>query len=176
MGAAIKTLEVRNVKTNGLSPREKEFCRQYICSGSAKSAAICAGYTKNPQKKGEELLCREDIMSEILRLCEMKKQTAAELARTGYRRLAFGSIADAVSLLYMESPTTEQLEKMDLFSVAEIKRPKDGSMEIKFFDRLKALEKLSEGTAEDRGVSPVYEAIRQGADALRNNEVKRSED
>ena len=33
---------------------------------------------------------------------------------------------------------------MDLYSVSEIKRPKDGSMEIKFFDPLKALEKLYE--------------------------------
>lgn len=163
------------MKQKGLTKREKEFCRQYICFGSAKSAAVAAGYRNNPEGKGEELLCREDIMAEVCRLCALKKQTEAQLARTGYRRLAFGSIADAVSLLYMESPTTAQLEKMDLFSVAEIKRPKDGSMEIKFFDRLKALEKLSAGEAEDKEVSPVYEAIRQGALALNSSEDKSDE-
>ncbi len=163
------------MKQKGLTQREKEFCRQYICSGSAKAAATAAGYKKNPEGKGEELLCREDIMAEICRLCALKKQTTAELARTGYRRLAFGSIADAVSLLYMDSPTAEQLEKMDLFSVAEIKRPKDGSMEIKFFDRLKALEKLSAGGVEEKEISPVYEAIRQGALALNNNGDKSNE-
>lgn len=163
------------MKQKGLTKREKEFCRQYICLGDSKTAAASAGYSKNPEVKGEELLCREDIMAEICRLCHLKKQTSAELARTGYRRLAFGSIADAVSLLYMDSPTASQLEKMDLFSIAEIKRPKDGSMEIKFFDRLKALEKLTEGTQEERGVSPVYEAILQGALALRSSEVKSDE-
>ncbi|MBQ8000807.1 MAG: terminase small subunit [Ruminococcus sp.] len=159
------------MRKKGLTPREREFCRQYICLGDSKTAAASAGYSKNPEGKGEELLCREDIMAELGRLCQLKKQTAAELARTGYRRLAFGSIADAVSLLYMDSPSSEQLKKMDLFSVAEIKRPKDGSMEIKFFDRLKALEKLTEGVLEDREISPVYEAIRQGALALGSSEV-----
>ena len=48
----------------------------------------------------------------------------------------------AISLLFMENPSVDKLKTMDLFSVAEIKRPKDGAMEIKFFDRLKALEKL----------------------------------
>lgn len=163
------------MKHKGLTQREKEFCRRYICSGNAKAAATEAGYSKNPERKGEELLCREDVMEEITRLCALKKQTCAELARTGYRRLAFGSIADAVSLLYMDKPTAEELEKMDLFSVAEIKRPKDGSMEIKFFDRLKALEKLSTGTQEEREISPVYEAIRQGALALRKSEDKADE-
>lgn len=62
------------------------------------------------------------------------------MAAAGYQRLAFGSICDAISLLYKSDPSKEDLEGMDLFLVSEIKRPKDGSMEIKFFDRLKALE------------------------------------
>ena len=84
----------------------------------------------------------------------------------GYQRLAFGSISDAVSLLFMQNPTQEELRAMDLFSVSEIKRPKDGTMEIKFFDRLKALEKLSAGIENEGGATPIYDAIMKGAQAL----------
>ena len=59
---------------------------------------------------------------------------------------------------------------MDLYCISEIKRPKDGSMEIKFFDRLKALEKLTQesgaDTEERKSPSPVYEAILLGSKAL----------
>ncbi len=160
------------MKRNGLTPREKEFCRNYISCGDAQEAALSAGYKKTPLKSAEELLSREDVTEEIARLCNLRRQTAAELARVGYQRLAFGSISDAVSLLYMDNPTQAQLDKMDLFSVSEIKRPKDGSMEIKFFDRLKALEKLQSNAQDEGGAAPIYEAIAKGAQALSGGEVK----
>lgn len=83
-----------------------------------------------------------------------------ELALSGYRRLAFGKVSDAVKLLFAENVTDEELCRGDLFNVAEIKKPKDGAMEIKFFDRLKALEKLEEcGTDETRSTSDFYRAV-----------------
>ena len=36
------------------------------------------------------------------------------------------------------------ISKLDLFNVSEIKRVKGGGVEVKLFDRLKALEKLFE--------------------------------
>ena len=81
------------------------------------------------------------------------------LATAGYIRLAFGSISDAVSLLYMDKPSREELEKMDLFLVSEIKHPKDGAVEIKFFDRLKALEKLSVDRSGDDNAGSIFDAI-----------------
>ena len=160
------------MKRNGLTPREKEFCRNYVSSGDAAEAAQLAGYKKFPLKCAEKLLSREDVAQEIARLCRIKRQTSAELARVGYQRLAFGSISHAVSLLYMDNPTEQQLDKMDLFCISEIRRPKDGSMEIKFFDRLKALEKLQSGDSEEAGVAPFYDAIARGAGALSADEVQ----
>ncbi len=154
------------MKRNGLTPREKEFCRRYISCGDAFEAALCAGYKSSTLKYAEELLSRQDITEEIARLCRLKRQTVSELAGVGYQRLAFGSISDAVSLLYMDNPTAEELDKMDLFCVSEIKRPKDGSMEIKFFDRLKALEKMQSSTQDEGGAAPIYDAIAKGAKAL----------
>ena len=153
-----------------LTAREKSFCSCFVSCGSADEAAYSAGFVKNPRKAGEELLCREDISQEIKRLGMCRSQSLSDIDATGYRRLAFGSISDAVSLLYMEKPTKEQLEHMDLFLVSEIKRPKDGSMEIKFFDRLKALEKLKSDENPEDTALPFYDAILKGASALRSDE------
>ena len=72
-----------------------------------------------------------------------KKKSIRQEYTEGLRRLAFGEIQDAVRLLYApEEQILPALGEMDLFNISEIKRPKGGGMEIKFFDRLKALEKL----------------------------------
>lgn len=156
------------MKERKLSSREKEFCRRFVSCGNFEEAARLSGFTADPKSKSQELLSREDVVTEIRRLSTLRRQTVSELAQAGYQRLAFGSIADAVSLLYMENPTLADLKSMDLFSVSEIKRPKDGSMEIKFFDRLKALEKLCSEYREESGATPVYDAILRGALALRD--------
>lgn len=83
----------------------------------------------------------------------------------GYERLAFGSVADAVRLLFAEDVTPCTARKMDLFSVAEIKRPKGGGMEIRFFDRIKALQCM-EALGESTSPTGFYHALEAGAAAL----------
>lgn len=159
------------MKKKTLSQREKDFCISFVQCGNSHEAAVKAGYLKNPTKDGERLLCRSDIADEIAVFEKQLEQTLSCLAKTGYQRLAFGNVADAVSLLFIENPTKVQLENMDLFSVSEIKRPKDGAMEIKFFDRLKALEKLeSLSTNKESEINPFYEALKTGADMLAKGE------
>ena len=86
------------------------------------------------------------------------------MAAVGYRKLAFGKITDALRLLYAEQPDEGELEGMDLFMVSDIRRNKDGMLEIKFFDRLKALDKLGCDAREDGdGVSGLMDAIGRGA-------------
>lgn len=64
---------------------------------------------------------------------------------TGLKRLAFGSCKDAAVLAFTEElPPPDVIERLDLFNVSEIKRVKGGGVEVKLFDRLKALEKLFE--------------------------------
>jgi len=160
------------MKKKGLSSKEKEFCRLYLSLADSAASAEKAGFTGDFAKLGNELLSRADIADEIGRLCSLQRKAMSKMAAVGYQRLAFGSIADAVSLLYMENPTPEHLRKMDLYSVSEIKRPKDGSMEIKFFDRMKALEKLSEGIEAD-GAASFYEAICHSARVLEEKEQEK---
>ena len=54
-----------------------------------------------------------------------------ETAKEGFRRLAFGGIHDAVRLLFCEDVNPRTLKNMDLFAVSEIRRPKNGGMEIR---------------------------------------------
>lgn len=159
-------------KRKKLTPREKTFCSSYINSGNIKESAMFAGYKLNPQITGEKLLCREDIIKEVSRLSKLQKKSLKLMATVGYKRLAFGNIADAISLLYMEECDLEKLKNMDLFSISEIKCPRDGAMEIKFFDRLKALEKLEDSTPENSRPLPFYEALNKGAKAVSEKGIK----
>lgn len=160
---------MENIK---LTPREKAFCSSFLNSGCAEHAAKRAGYSGNCRKTGERLLCRTEIAEEIELLAKQREKSLANMASVGYQRLAFGNICDAVSLLYMENPAKKDLDDMDLFLVSEIRRPKDGSMEIKFFDRLKALEKLENKGDNSGGITDLFNAINKGAEAVKGDSTE----
>jgi hypothetical protein len=74
-----------------------------------------------------------------------RKKSTKEIIEQGLMKLATGDVSDAVSLLYLsDEEAMEKLPKLNLFNVSEIKRPKGGGLEIKFFDRIKAFERLGE--------------------------------
>ena len=150
-------LEVTVIK-NKLTAREREFCLSFMQSGDAQLSARRAGF-RNPDSEGERLLSNETICAELERLSELRGRLLTALSVIGYQRLAFGSAADAASLLFEENPSRETLGKMDLFLVSEIRRPKDGAMEIKFFDRARALEKLASLSMERESSGSLYDAI-----------------
>lgn len=95
----------------------------------------------------------------------MKEEIREEILE-GYRRLAFGKVQDPVRLLFCEELTPNALKKMDLFNVSDIKRVKGGGMEIKFFDRIRALQCMQELGGADQPISGFYQALAQGAEAL----------
>ena len=84
----------------------------------------------------------------------------------GYERLAFGSTSDAFKMLTAVDMSAIDPEQLDLFNVSEIKKPKDGALEIKFFDRLKALEYLSYIPDDEKSSGSFYEALNRCADSL----------
>lgn len=67
-------------------------------------------------------------------------------ARAGLERLAFGRINDAAELVFScdEEGGFSRYDGADLFMVSEMKKVKGGGVEVKFFDRLKAIEQLIE--------------------------------
>ena len=84
----------------------------------------------------------------------MGKKKDTELALEGPRKLAFGSVNDAVTLVFAEEvPSSAMLAKMDLFNVSAISTLK-GGVEVRFYDRQKALERLYEyGHAGQNGAA-----------------------
>ncbi|MDR1628258.1 MAG: terminase small subunit [Oscillospiraceae bacterium] len=154
-----------------LTKKEKNFCYYYINTGNVKEASILAGLESNFEKDSISLLSNEEIKEEIQRLYEDKKKNLLYKACIGYERLAFGNITDAVKLLYSDNLDYKLLEEMDLFNIAEIKKPKDGAMEIKFFDRIKALEKLEQvDIGQKNDINPFYYALEKGIESLNKEE------
>ncbi|MDR1240989.1 MAG: hypothetical protein LBK29_03930 [Oscillospiraceae bacterium] len=82
-------------------------------------------------------------------------------AYAGYEKLAFGKVNDAIKIMFSEKLDFEELEKMDLFCISEIRRLKDGAMEIKFFDKLKAMEKLENDNFSEKEIPAFYEALKE---------------
>lgn len=149
----------RKSQNKKLTAREEKFCLFYVIGGNAREAAMQAGF-QNPGDMGEALIYHENIAAEIRRLFKIRKESLCGRVCAGYERLAFGSIADAIRLMYCENPLNENLEQYDLFNISEIRRLKDNTMEVKFFDRLKALEKLSQTDNEETsGAASFYRAL-----------------
>lgn len=119
------------------------------------------------------LLRRKEIRDYIEELDKQRRADRRDIAQ-GYLRLAFGCVSDSIRLLYSEDTEKEKLDEMDFFNVSEIKRKKGGDVEIKFFDRLKALEKLQQ-LCDERDSSPgssLYSAIASSASMLKEDSLE----
>lgn len=99
-----------------------------------------------------------------------KEVTPADLRRTvveGYEKLALGPVGDAVRLMMAEEGDWLDYQKLDLMNLAEMKRGK-GVIELKFFDRLAALDRLAQFAREEEsgGLERFCAALSQGAKEL----------
>lgn len=160
------------LKFMSLTKKEKDFCKYYLFCKNPREAAAKAGYVF-PELSGIKLLERSDIGDELLVLSE-KLERRTDVA-DGLRRIAFGSVADAVKLA-LQGGEIPDADKLDLFSVSEIKIPKSGGIEIKFYDRIKALEALA--SMDDGGgdsSAPFIDAILKGS-AVVGQTVRSEED
>ena len=151
-----------------LSTKEELFCLYFAASRDPRGSAAKAGYSILPERAAQKLLSSDLIIKRINELEQQRRANLAEVTE-GYRKLAFGSIADAISLITAdELPTKKELEKLDLTMISDIKRPKGGGLEIKFFDRLKALDKLCEisSAVQNENSSDFLSALEKSARAL----------
>jgi len=146
---------------------EHVFC--WLCAqlGNPREAALRAGY---PVEQADLIAARLLQRSKIRAKIEGFAQRAqggdlSALALQGLLRLALGSCNDAVRLALMEEePDPETLERMDLYAVSEIKRPKGGGCEVKLYNRLEALElllKTSGGQKNPDGPGSLYAALKE---------------
>ena len=121
------------------------------------------------------LLCCANAFLEVTkypadrRCWTIKLETTQEPgAIDGLRRLAFCKINDAVKiLLAVHDFDAGLIAKLDLFPVSEIKKSKDGGLEIKFYDRLKAFEMLINYTGcADDAQNSFYGALESAAKSV----------
>lgn len=135
------------------------FCRYYAVLGNLFEAAGKSGISR-----GEALqISRTRIFKR--EAAENMGAAAPELVLTGLERLAFGSANDALRLVFSPDMDAEALEKLDVFNISEIKRDKSGGVEIRLFDRQKALERLweySAGRTEREAAAKLLDALRGG--------------
>lgn len=148
-----------------LTKKEIDFCRWYVRLRNPREAALRSGFTLLPEHRALSLLSKKNIREKI---AELEKENTADksLVSAGLQRLAFGSVSDAIRLiLSVNNNESPDVDALDLFNVSEIKITNGKGMEIKFFDRLKALERLGDISCDDRNEDMLsfYEAIEKSA-------------
>lgn len=124
----------------------KRFCRFYLLLGNGQEAAVMAGVApEEAAGYAAEMLRSPLCRNELRRLAAQGPVPIQSLVLTGLTRLAFGKANDAVKLVFAdELPPPQVLDTLDLFHVSELKRVKGGGVEVRLFDRQKALERLLE--------------------------------
>ena len=150
-----------------ITPRS--FAQVFVRLRNSFESAIRLGIPpKQAKSEGDRLLSSPGVRREIVRLDKQDTQTLAYV-KTGLTRLAFGQINDAAALVFSDQPDPEQIAQADLFNISEIKRVKGGGVEIKLFDRQKALEKLFELDPELREHSKADQFLRAISDCAQGD-------
>lgn len=151
-----------------MKKKEKEFCRLTVVLGNPQAAAERAGY-RHPDEVWPELIAREDVAAEIRRVTREVSRVYRDTLLCSVFRLITSENNDAVRLIYRDQMSDEEIRSLNLSGVAEIKRLKDKSVEIKFFDRIRALDKLGElndTVSDSASAGGLLEAMRLSAQAL----------
>lgn len=154
---------------------KKLFCYYFLKLRNVREAAKKAGIDdKKAFIAGMQLLNSQATKKTLMKISD---NTAFDngIVRAGLERLAFGDINDVIKLAFSEDSMTEnEISSLDLYNVSEIKKVKGGGIEIKLFDRQKALEKLweIENTADiNSSAESFFNAIKAGADALQKTDA-----
>jgi hypothetical protein len=127
-----------------LYTKQRLFCYYMARMDDPVEAALRAGYSaKAARGEAIRLLTRGDVQAEVERCRKEARENRSDVALAGLCRLAVGGTGDAARLVCRaERPDEKELAAMDLFAVSELRRGKDDALEIKMYDRLKALELL----------------------------------
>ena len=96
-----------------------------------------------------------------------KKELGREDVIEALKKIAFGRVNRGVELTYLSEPTAQLIRKMDLSAVAEFKRNANGTVEVKFVDRVKALSALYDmlGGGDANEAAEFLEALEQAGES-----------
>lgn len=141
-----QTLLKRTLHKGGiiLDNRQKSFARAFSHCFDAKTAAILIGIPPDEAlSEGQRLISQPAVRRRIEKHC-LEKLRLYDSVRAGLEKIAFGRCNDAVLLAFTqkEALSPSLTDGLDLSLISAIKRDKDGGVDIKLYDRLKALEAL----------------------------------
>ncbi|WP_051588984.1 terminase small subunit [Ruminococcus sp. NK3A76] len=146
----------------------ERFCLELFSCCSPREAARRTGIDESA---GIRLSLSRRVQKRLAKYYASREYTLMR-AREGLERIAFGRVNDAVELaLSGDEENYSRFDGADLFSVSEIKRVKGGGVEIKFFDRLKAIEQLVSLDERIRGISEGDEFVRAFEQAAQEGDV-----
>ncbi len=121
--------------------REKEkreqrraFCREYLETLDEQAAAERCGVAS-----GTELLRSEAVRRELEKMRETHGDVRREDVLRKLWEMAAAPVGDVIRLVWMDEPTKEEIEGLNLKAVAELKRGANGGVEVKLIDRVKVL-------------------------------------
>lgn len=149
------------------------FYALYRALGNAREAASLFGYCGY---SGAEYAWRMLGNKKAAKRLEALKPAPAEYVDavcSGLKRLAFSPANDAVRLaLYGQNLSSLELDQLDLFCLSELKYG-DKGVELKFFDRQKALELLyniASSADEEQKERSFYDTLEESAALLRGEQ------
>ena len=119
------------------------FCEIYCKNNlNAKKAAVKAGFS---EKSYEKILAKPEIKNYINNFkVELEREKIFKTAILNLNKIIETKVNDVIVLAAnFETITKKEIEKLNLFQLAEIKKLKDGSFEFKLIDKIKAIETLT---------------------------------
>ena len=141
----IQTLE----RPKGLTHKQWVFAQEFIIDYNGKQAAIRSGYAlKSAEVSASRLISSAKVQLAIAQAQHFKAKVAeitVERVLEEMRRLAFAQTTDMVTLKggWVHIADTDSLSVEQKAAISQIKQAKDGSVEVKFYDKQKALDSLA---------------------------------
>lgn len=144
---------------------KKELCNLFCCNyarlGDVYEAALRSGFPQEMALADGIGIINQTKYRRLISNMMQKSISPKQIVMTGLERLAFGRANDAALLVFSEDvPTLQQLNSLDLFNVSEMKKVKGGGVEIKLFDRQKAMERIYEYASEENASSNAANLIK----------------
>ena len=144
------------------------FAQEYVVDLNATLAAVRAGYAeRGAAVTGSRLIRKPNVeywIAEAQKLKARSREVTNERVIEEYRRIAFAQTTDMVTLKggWVMINDTESLTTEQKSAISQIRQKKDGELEVKFYDKQKALEALAKylglfsdiNTGQNSGVQP----------------------
>lgn len=132
-----------------LTERQKRFCDEYLIDNNATQAAIRAGYSERTAKsQGQRLLTNVDVAAYLEKrreACIERTQITQDRVLIELAKVAFADGTDFATVGKRNRVTltpTEDLPSEKRAAVASVKKGAKGAVEVKTYDKVKALELL----------------------------------